>query len=34
MPVADNKTSEGGRAANRRVEVRYNIREEGRVRVQ
>lgn len=33
MPVADNKTKEG-RAANRRVEVRYTIREEKKVRVQ
>lgn len=33
MPTADNKTKEG-RAANRRVEVRYTIREEKRVRVQ
>jgi len=33
MPVADNKTKEG-RAANRRVEVRYTIREERKVRVQ
>ena len=32
-PVADNKTKEG-RATNRRVEVRYTIREEKRVRVQ
>src|SRR5574340_72593 len=33
MPMADNKTKEG-RAANRRVEVRYTIREEKKVRVQ
>lgn len=33
MPMADNKTKEG-RAANRRVEVRYTIREERKVRVQ
>ena len=33
MPVADNKTKEG-RATNRRVEVRYTIREEKKVRVQ
>lgn len=32
-PVADNKTKEG-RATNRRVEVRYTIREERKVRVQ
>lgn len=33
MPIADNKTKEG-RATNRRVEVRYTIREERKVRVQ
>ncbi|MDD2685803.1 MAG: OmpA family protein [Gallionella sp.] len=33
MPAADNKTKEG-RAQNRRVEVRYTIREERKVRVQ
>ncbi|HEU0219766.1 MAG TPA: OmpA family protein [Gallionella sp.] len=33
MPMADNKTKEG-RAANRRVEVRYTIREEKKVRIQ
>lgn len=33
MPVADNNTNEG-RAANRRVEVRYTIREEKKVRAQ
>lgn len=33
MPVADNKTKEG-RAANRRVEVRYTIREEKKIRIQ
>lgn len=33
MPMADNKTKEG-RATNRRVEVRYTIREEKKVRVQ
>lgn len=33
MPVADNKTK-AGRAANRRVEVRYTIREEKKVRVE
>lgn len=33
MPVADNKTK-AGRAANRRVEVRYTIREERKVRVE
>ncbi len=32
-PVADNKTKEG-RAANRRAEIRYTIREEKRVRVE
>lgn len=32
-PVADNKTKEG-RAANRRAEIRYTIREEKKVRVQ
>lgn len=33
MPIADNKTKEG-RAINRRVEVRYTVREEKKVRVQ
>lgn len=33
MPMADNSTKEG-RAANRRVEVRYTIREEKKVRAQ
>ncbi|HEX5363935.1 MAG TPA: OmpA family protein [Gallionella sp.] len=33
MPVADNKT-QAGRAANRRVEVQYTVREEKKVRVE